>query len=426
MSECSNQCSSCNKDCSDRKEKNEFLKETNDKSNVKKVIGIVSGKGGVGKSLVTSLLASNMNKRDKNVAILDADITGPSIPKSFGIKGKAYGQEEFLPLQSEGGVKIMSLNLLVADDTDPVIWRGPIIAGTVTQFWTDVVWGDVDYMFVDMPPGTGDVPLTVFQSLPLDGIIIVTSPQELVSMIVSKAVNMAKMMDIPVLGLVENYSYIQCGNCGEKISVFGKSHIDEISAKFNLPVLAKLPLDSKIAEAIDAGAVEELYGDWMEEAAAILENVLSLDDVAAPTAKNVKIAVTTDENKNVYGHFGSATLFTVYTLEDGKLVEKKELANAGDGHTNTVENLVKEGVSVVICGGIGGPAMQGLLNKGILVIPGASGDIDVAVASYLDGSLTANNAPTCNHHDHEDGDCTCAEHHEHEEGGCHCGGGCCH
>ena len=203
-----------------------------------------------------------------------------------------------------------------------------------------------------MPPGTGDVALTVFQSLPLDGIIIVTSPQDLVSMIVSKAVEMAKMMNIPILGLVENYSYIQCGNCGEKISVFGKSHIDEISAKFGLPVLAKLPLDSKIAEAIDAGAVESLQGEWMEEAAAIIENVLSLEETEAETPKNIKIAVTTDENKTVYGHFGSAELFTVYTLEDGKLVEKKELANAGDGHTNTVENLVKEGVSVVICGGL--------------------------------------------------------------------------
>lgn len=274
MSECSNQCSSCNKDCSDRKEKNEFLKETNDKSNVKKVIGIVSGKGGVGKSLVTSLLASNMNKRDKNVAILDADITGPSIPKSFGIKGKAYGQEEFLPLQSEGGVKIMSLNLLVADDTDPVIWRGPIIAGTVTQFWTDVVWGDVDYMFVDMPPGTGDVPLTVFQSLPLAGIIIVTSPQELVSMIVAKAVNMAKIMNVPILGLVENMSYLKCPDCGKEIPVFGESKVEKVANEFEIKTYAKIPIDPSIASLCDEGRIEEVDATYVD---AIVDKIQSLE-----------------------------------------------------------------------------------------------------------------------------------------------------
>lgn len=274
MSECSNQCSSCNKDCSDRKEKNEFLKETNDKSNVKKVIGIVSGKGGVGKSLVTSLLASNMNKRDKNVAILDADITGPSIPKSFGIKGKAYGQEEFLPLQSEGGVKIMSLNLLVADDTDPVIWRGPIIAGTVTQFWTDVVWGDVDYMFVDMPPGTGDVPLTVFQSLPLAGIIIVTSPQELVSMIVAKAVNMAKIMNVPILGLVENMSYLKCPDCGKEIPVFGESKVEKVAKDFEIKTYAKIPIDPAIASLCDEGRIEEVDATYVD---AIVDKIQSLE-----------------------------------------------------------------------------------------------------------------------------------------------------
>lgn len=425
---CSGNCGSCGSDCGSRKpDKSSFLEPMNKYSKVKRVIGVVSGKGGVGKSFVTSYLAVLMNRKGYKTAILDADITGPSIPKAFGMKKMVQANEMgIIPAVSQTGIEMISVNLLLDAEDTPVIWRGPVIAGTVKQFWSEVLWGDVDYMFVDMPPGTGDVPLTVFQSLPLDGIIIVTSPQELVSMIVSKAVNMAKMMDIPVLGLVENYSYIECDECGKKLSVFGKSHIDEISAKFGLPVLAKLPLDSLIAEAVDAGEVEKLQGDWMEEAAAILENVISTASKETETAAKItKIAVTTDENKNVYGHFGSATLFTVYTLEDGKLVEKKELANAGDGHTSTVENLVKEGVSVVICGGIGGPAMEGLLNQGILVIPGAKGDIDVAVAGYLDGSLTANNAPTCNHHDHEDGECTCAEH-EHEEGGCHCGGGCCH
>ena len=273
MSECSSQCSSCNKDCGERKEKNQFLKETNDKSNVKKVIGIVSGKGGVGKSLVTSLLASNMSKRDKKVAILDADITGPSIPKAFGIKGKAYGQEEFLPLESEGGVKIMSLNLLVADDTDPVIWRGPVIAGTVTQFWTDVVWGDVDYMFVDMPPGTGDVPLTVFQSLPVTGIVIVTSPQELVQLIVKKAYNMANMMNIPVLGIVENFSFLKCPDCGKEIKVFGESHIDKTAQELGVEVLGKLPIEPEFAKAADDGKFYEIEHKYLEKAEEVLESI---------------------------------------------------------------------------------------------------------------------------------------------------------
>ena len=274
MSDCNNQCSSCSQNCSERKEKNEFLKETNDRSNVKKVIGIVSGKGGVGKSLVTSLLASGMNKRDHSVAILDADITGPSIPKAFGIKGKAYGQEDFLPLESEQGVKIMSLNLLMADDKDPVIWRGPVIAGTVTQFWTDVVWGDVDYMFVDMPPGTGDVPLTVFQSLPLAGIVIVTSPQELVSMIVAKAVNMARIMNVPILGLVENMSYLKCPDCGNEIAVFGESKVEQVAQEFGISTFAKIPIDPQIAALCDDGRIEEVQTDCIDN---IVNKIESID-----------------------------------------------------------------------------------------------------------------------------------------------------
>ena len=416
-SSCNHDCSSCSSSCGDRKpDKSQFLEPMNEHSKIKRVIGVVSGKGGVGKSFVTSYLSVLMNRKGYKTAILDADITGPSIPKAFGVHKKAVANElGILPSMSKTGIEMMSVNLLLDMEDTPVIWRGPVIAGTVKQFWSQVLWGDVDYMFVDMPPGTGDVPLTVFQSLPLDGIIIVTSPQELVSMIVSKAVNMANMMDIPVLGLVENYSYMQCDKCGEKMPVFGKSHIDEISQKFGIPVLAKLPLDSSIAEAIDAGSVEMITGDWMEEAVAVLENVLSTKDEEVDNT-NIKIAVTTDENKNVYGHFGSTTLFTVYTMEDGKLVEKKEIANAGTGHTSTVETLVNEGVNVLLCGGIGGPAMQGLLQKGILVIPGLQGDVDVAVSSYLDGSLTVSTTPTCDHHDHEDG----------EEEGCHCGCHCCH
>ena len=260
MSDCSHDCSSCSSDCGDRTEPQSFLAAPNPKSSVKKVIGVISGKGGVGKSLVTELLAVAAMKSGKHAGILDADITGPSIPKAFGITQKAAGTEEGIyPVKSKGGIDIMSINLLLENATDPVIWRGPIIAGTVKQFWTDVIWEDIDLMFVDMPPGTGDVPLTVFQSLPVDGIIVVTSPQELVSMIVSKAVKMAQMMNIPILGIVENMSFFECPDCGKKYEIFGKSHIDEISLEYDLPVLAKIPINPELSEAVDRGEIEE-YG----------------------------------------------------------------------------------------------------------------------------------------------------------------------
>ena len=269
MSECTHDCSSCSSNCGERKEPNSFLAPANKMSDVKKVIGIVSGKGGVGKSLVTSLLAAGMQREDYRTAILDADITGPSIPMMFGINNvKAKGNEfGIIPVQTTNGTSVMSVNLLLENETDPVVWRGPVIAGTVKQFWSDVVWEDVDYMFVDMPPGTGDVPLTVFQSLPVDGIVVVTSPQELVSMIVGKAVKMAKMMNIPILGLVENMSYVECGKCGEKVSVFGESHIDEVAAEYGLKVLGRLPIDPKIAENCDKGKVEAINGQkWLGDA----------------------------------------------------------------------------------------------------------------------------------------------------------------
>lgn len=274
MSEKRNQsCSSCGEDCADRKEaKTDFREKPHELSNIKKVIGIVSGKGGVGKSSVTSMLAVTMKRMGYNVAILDADVTGPSIPKAFGIKGKATGSEFGLyPLKSKTGIDIMSINLLLENDTDPVIWRGPILGNTVKQFWTDVIWGDVDFMFIDMPPGTGDVPLTVFQSLAIDGIIIVTSPQELVSMIVSKAVKMAEMMNIPVIGLVENMSYFKCPDNGKEYKIFGESHIEEIAEKHNLKVLAKLPIDPKISAACDKGMIELFDGDWFEPLSKSLE-----------------------------------------------------------------------------------------------------------------------------------------------------------
>ncbi len=236
-----------------------MLAKLNPKATVKKVIAVVSGKGGVGKSTVTSMLAVGMSRRGKHVGVLDADITGPSAPTAFGVtECQGATGEGLYPAMTNGGIQVMSINLLLESTTDPVVWRGPVIAGAVKQFWTDVIWEDVDYMFVDMPPGTGDVPLTVFQSLPVDGIIIVTSPQDLVSMIVTKAVKMANMMNLPVLGFVENYSYLECPDCGKRIEVFGKSHLDEIAAEFNLPVLARLPIDPKVAESYDAGKMESV------------------------------------------------------------------------------------------------------------------------------------------------------------------------
>ena len=255
--ECSHDCSSCGVGgCSSR---NVIEKEKlNEYSSVKKVIGVVSGKGGVGKSFITALLASAMNATGKRTAILDADITGPSIPRIFGIQEKAEGIEDgkLLPVTSRKGVEIMSINLLLDNDTDPVVWRGPIVAGVIRQFWTEVVWKDIDYMFVDMPPGTGDVPLTVFQSIPVDGIIVVTSPQSLVAMVVEKAVKMAGMMNVPIIGIVENMSYLNCPDCGKEIKVFGESHVEDIAARYAIPLLARIPIDPASAEACDAGKIE--------------------------------------------------------------------------------------------------------------------------------------------------------------------------
>ena len=257
MSECTHNCETCGESCPSRQDPKSMLEKPHELSKIKKVIGVVSGKGGVGKSLVTSLSAVESARLGYKTAILDADITGPSIPRSFGLTEKATGTETGLyPVKTSTGISVMSLNLLTENETDPVVWRGPMIAGVVKQFWTDVIWGDVDFMFVDMPPGTGDVPLTVFQSIPVDGIIIVTSPQELVSMIVEKAVNMARLMNIPVLGLVENMSYVLCPDCGKKIEIFGKSHAGEIADKYGMKVLGSLPFDPKLAAEVDAGRIE--------------------------------------------------------------------------------------------------------------------------------------------------------------------------
>ena len=271
MSECTHDCSSCSSNCSERTQPQSLLKPLNEYSHIGKVIAVVSGKGGVGKSTVTCTLAAAMAALGKKVGVLDADITGPSVPKAFGVHERATGSDMGIhPCYSKGGIGLMSLNLLTERETDPVVWRGPVIAGTVQQFWTDVVWGELDYLFVDMPPGTGDVPLTVFQSLPVDGVIVVSAPQTLVGMIVTKAVRMAEMMNIPVLGLVENYSYFQCPDCGKQHAIFGESTIDILGAQLGLPVLAKLPLDPALAAAEDAGEVEAYQPNPMADVAAKL------------------------------------------------------------------------------------------------------------------------------------------------------------
>ncbi len=271
MSECSHDCSSCNKDC---KEKDLKVKQ-NEKSNVKKVIAVVSGKGGVGKSFITSLLASATNKRGHKVAVLDADITGPSIPKVFGVKQMAVTNDGVLlePVTTKSGIKLMSINLLMQNENQAVVWRGPVIAGAVSQFWGEVAWGDVDYMFVDMPPGTGDVPLTVFQSLPVDGIIVVTTPQSLVSMIVSKAINMAQLMNIPILGIIENMSYLECPDCGKKVNIFGESKVEEVARNYGIKVLAKLPLSPEKTAMSDSGNTEDIDTQNLVGVVDLIENL---------------------------------------------------------------------------------------------------------------------------------------------------------
>ncbi len=274
MSECTHDCSSCGESCSERTKKVDMHEAPHEGSLIKKIIAVVSGKGGVGKSMVTSLLACEMKRRGHSVAIMDADITGPSIPRAFGVHELARGTDEFiLPCESKSGIKLMSLNLLMKNETDPVVWRGPVIAGTVKQFWTDVVWGDVDYMFVDMPPGTGDVPLTVFQTMPVDGIIIVASPQELVSMIVEKAVKMARMMDIKILGLVENMSYVQCPDCDKKIYIFGDSKAQDTANSFDIDTVSTLPIKRELAAACDIGEIESCTGDYLTEIIEVIEKI---------------------------------------------------------------------------------------------------------------------------------------------------------
>lgn len=350
---------------------------------VKRVIGVVSGKGGVGKSFVTSRLAAIFAQKGYKTAVLDADITGPSIPRCFGLKEMAKGDRDGIePVRTKLGIQVISVNLLLEEEDAPVVWRGPIIAGTVKQFWSEVLWDDVDYMFVDMPPGTGDVPLTVFQSLPIDGIVIVTSPQELVSMIVKKAVNMARAMEIPVLGLVENYSYIKCPECGKFIQPFGEGKTDDVGAEYGIPVISRLPIDTKIARAMDFGGVEELDLDVLEEAADTLEFLLK--DVRHDVdieEETKKLLIASDDGEDVSKFKES---FVLIEARD-RIVEKRDTLLIEKDYVSNLKNL---GIKAVICAGINKELRTTLKDNGIMVIPVLKQRVDVAVKTYLAGGFS--------------------------------------
>lgn len=421
MSECNNDCGSCSENCSSRQPtREELLEPANAHSQVGRLIGVVSGKGGVGKSLVTSSLAVLFQRKGYKTAVLDADVTGPSIPRAFGIHEKAQANElGILPVETEKGTKIMSVNLLLESEEAPVIWRGPIIAGTVKQFWSEVVWGDVDYMFVDMPPGTGDVPLTVFQSLPLDGILVVTSPQDLVSMIVKKAVNMAGAMDIPILGVVENYSYIKCPDCGKEIPVFGKSHVDEIAVQYGIPVLARIPVDPQVAALVDGGRIEDISGEWLDGAVENLEYMLKDAPHVGQKAGTIKIALPLGEEKEVFQHFGKTERFHVAEVNDSRIIGQSVLECGDAGHEALAVLLKENGIDILLCGGIGPGAQEALAQCGISVIPGVSGKVDAVLIDFFTGSLKFSKEANCSHHAHEGEGCS-----PHGDG---CGaGGCCH
>ena len=354
---------------------------------VKRVIGVVSGKGGVGKSFVTSRLASIFAKKGYTSAVLDADITGPSIPRCFGLKDKAEANENGIqPALSKGGIQVMSVNLLLDDESVPVVWRGPIIAGTVKQFWSEVDWKDVEYMFVDMPPGTGDVPLTVFQSLPVDGIIIVTSPSELVSMIVEKAVNMANAMEIPVLGIVENYSYIKCPDCGKLIYPFGEGKPDDVGLKYGIPVLSRLPMDSRIASAMDNGLVEDLDMDVLGETADTIEFLLRNVDHSIDSddyGETHKLAIALDENEKMVGKLAAAVKFVIADTKGRKVLDRNylEVKSAEEA----VASLKSAGVDTIISNGVDKKLRNLLSVSGIAIIPILKSPVEDVIANFLDG-----------------------------------------
>ncbi|PYG89926.1 Mrp family chromosome partitioning ATPase [Ruminiclostridium sufflavum DSM 19573] len=387
---------SCGGSCSSGgcgNEPQSFIEKTHELNSIKRVIGVVSGKGGVGKSLVTSTLAVMMNRRGYNVGVLDADITGPSIPKVFGINDRIQGSDlGMYPQKSAEGISVMSVNLLLDKDESPVIWRGPVIAGVVKQFWTDVIWGDIDYLFLDMPPGTGDVPLTVFQSIPLDGIIIVSSPQDLVSMIVKKAYNMAKAMNIPVLGIVENMSYLRCPDCGKNIKIFGESKVDSIAEKLGIKVLGKMPIDPSVAELCDRGEVEKLNNDYLAEAVSTIEKKLDVGKVI----KTLKIAIPTD-GTNISLHFGKCEDFTVFDIENSVIKSKTMLSTEGNLHGLLPTFLSVKGINAVIADSMGDGAKNNLIKNNIEIISGVSGDIDQAINAYLEGTLQAAGTKSAEH-----------------------------
>ncbi len=387
----------CSVENSDENGPQDFSAELNELSSVKKVIGVVSGKGGVGKSLVTSMLAVTMNRMGYSTGILDADLTGPSIPKAFGIEGKAIGNELGLfPIKSKTGIDIMSINLLLENDSDPVVWRGPMIANTVKQFWTDVIWHDLDFMFIDMPPGTGDVPLTVFQSIPVDGIVIVTTPQELVSMIVTKAVKMAEMMNVPILGVIENMSYFKCPDTGKDYQIFGNSHIEEIAEKHGLNILAKLPIDPDMALSCDRGLIELYDETCFMYAAEIIEK----NNKKEKDREMIKIAVACEYDM-VTEHFGHCINFNIYETKNSQIIKCESIPNPGHKPGYLPNFLNDMGVGVVISGGMGGGAIDIFNEKGIEVIVGAAGDAEAAAVAYLQGLLKSTGS-VCHEHMHHD------------------------
>lgn len=383
MSEqCDRKCGSCSASCGERTEPEIRKDEMHEMSSVKRIIGIVSGKGGVGKSLVTSIMAVAMTRIGAHVGIMDADITGPSIPKIFGIKGKAESSPGGLwPLKSESGIDIMSINLLLEKETDPVLWRGPIIAGVVKQFWTDVIWANEDFLFIDMPPGTGDVPLTVYQSIPIDGIIIVTSPQALVAMVVEKSVNMAKMMNVPVLGIVENMAYFTCPDCGSNHEIYGKSHVENIAQHHRIKVLGKIPLDPRIAEACDDGLVESLNGEWMDELANNLVKRLKEVD------ETVSIRIAAAIHEEAISKIDSATAYRIYDVENDFVVSSTLIDPAGGNVKEIADFLANAGVSVLLCATASEEETQIFNNACIRVEKDIEGSADVLVEEYLSDKI---------------------------------------
>jgi len=404
------------KETSHQQKPHDFSLENNPLNEIKRTVAVLSGKGGVGKSLVTALLAVYLQRTGKyRVGILDADITGPSIPKLFGAGEYKPKSTEvgLIPVRSHSDIQLMSINFLLDDPESPVVWRGPILANTVKQFWTDVIWGDLDFMFIDMPPGTGDVPLTVFQSIPLDGIIIVTSPQDLVSMIVKKAVNMARMMNIPILGIVENMSHVVCPHCGETIKIFGESTTQDIAAKWEIPYLGNLPIDPDLARLCDQGQIERIHKAYLTDAIAAMEKVPARKDPFLETEEkqaeqpegdiNIKKVAIAAQGKQVSEHFGHCEGFAIYSIDAGKIVKQEFLANPGHKPGLLPNLLNDQGVKVIIAGGIGGGAIDIFNEKGIEVFSGASGTLEQAIEQYLQGKLDSTGS-VCHEHQHE-GDC---------------------